>query len=318
MTAGTRSEAALAARATGLAPSGEQIEIALGAQRAVVVQVGGGIRTYSADGRELLDGYGPDEHCRSGRGQMLIPWPNRIEDGSYVFDGQRHQLPLTEPERSNAIHGLVRWASWQVGAREPSRVVLEHVIHPRPGYPFTLALSVEYALSDGGLTVRTAATNLGADACPYGSGAHPYLTLGGATIDPLVLRVPAGRVLVSDERGLPVGSEPVDGTERDFRAGRPIGATKLDNAFTHLERDPDGRARVSLHHPGSGDSIILWVDEHYPYLMLFTGDPLPDVNRRALAVEPMTCPPNAFRSGDSVIRLQPGESTSSSWGISPG
>jgi aldose 1-epimerase len=301
-----------------VAPSGDQLEIASGSQRAVIVEVGGGIRAYSEDGRDLLDGYGSDERCSSGRGQLLIPWPNRLQDGSYEFGGQRHQLPLTEPVLGNAIHGLVRWASWRVGEREPSRVVMEHVIHPQPGYPFALALSVEYLLSAEGLTVRTAATNVGADACPYGAGAHPYLTLGTPTIDPLELRVPARRVLRSDERSLPTGSEPVEGTELDFLVARAIGGTKLDNAFTELERDPDGLARVAVHDPASGRALTLWVDGHYPYLMVFTGDPLPDVNRRALAIEPMTCPPNAFRTGDSIIRLDPGESTAGTWGISIG
>ena len=302
----------------GTAPSGDQLEISLGDQRAVVVEVGGGLRTYSAGGRELLDGYGADEMCSSGRGQLLIPWPNRIQDGSYEFDGRRHRLPLTEPERGNAIHGLVRWAAWAVREREPGRVVMEHVIHPQPGYPFTVALGVEYALSESGLSVRTSATNLGSGACPYGAGAHPYLTLGTGSVDPVELRVPARRVLVSDERDLPTGSEPVDGTEYDFSTARPIGATRLDNAYTDLVRDADGRARVVLRDPGSRVALTLWVDEHYPYLMLFTGDPLPDVSRRALAVEPMTCPPNAFRTGESLIRLTPGETTTGAWGITPG
>jgi aldose 1-epimerase len=298
-----------------IAPSGDQAEIAFGSQRAVVVEVGGGLRTYSVDGRDLLDGYGIEEACSSGRGQLLIPWPNRVQDGQYVFDGQHHQLPLTEPELGNAIHGLVRWLAWDVAHREPARVVMEHVIHPQPGFPFSLALGVEYGLSDDGLSVRTTATNVGDSACPYGSGAHPYITLGTATIDALVLRAPGRRVLVHDERDLPVGSELVDGTEFDFRDARPIAGTKLDNAFTDLERDASGRAHVSLTDPVAGTTVTLWVDEHYPFLMLFTGDPLPDVNRHALAVEPMTCPPNAFRTGDSLIRLDPGESATGAWGI---
>ena len=149
-------------------PSGEQIEIAFGDQRAVVVEVGGGLRAYSAAGRELLDGYPADGQIVSGRGQVLIPWPNRLQDGAYEFDGRRHQLPLTEVEHQNAIHGLVRWAGWRVGEREQSRVVMEHVIHPQPGYPFSLEVSIEYALSDQGLSVATTATNIGPDPCPYG------------------------------------------------------------------------------------------------------------------------------------------------------
>ncbi len=301
----------------GIAPSGEQVEISFDGQRAVVVEVGGGLRSYSADGHDVLDGYGVDEQSASGRGQVLVPWPNRLQDGSYEFDGRSHQLPLTEPENSNAIHGLVRWASWRVGEHEADRVVMEHVIHPQPGYPFTLGLGIEYALSEGGLSVRTTARNLGAVACPYGCGQHPYLTLGTPTVDTIELQAPGRRVLISDERDLPTGSEPVDATEYDFSAARTIGTTKLDNAFTDLARDDDGRARVRLRDPDGDAAVTLWVDESYGYLMLFTGDTRPDVNRRSLAVEPMTCPPNAFRTGDSLIRLEPGESTTAAWGITP-
>jgi aldose 1-epimerase len=282
-----------------------------------VVEVGGGLRSYVAGGRALLDGYGPEEICTSGRGQLLLPWPNRIEDGLYEWDGRRHQLALTEAESRNAIHGLVRWSAWAVSASEPDRAVLRHVLHPQPGYPFSLSLEVEYRLSEAGLTVRTTATNVGADACPYGTGAHPYLTVGTPTVDDLVLRSPGRAVIRSDARGIPTDAVPVDGTELDFRQPGPIGALELDNAFTDLERGADGTARVDLRRPDNGTGLTLWVDESYGYLMLFTGDPLPDVARRSLAVEPMTCPPNAFRSGEAVIRLEPGESHSGTWGIAP-
>ena len=296
------------------APSGEQFEISFGDQQAVVVEVGAGLRTYSVDGLDVLDGYGLDDSSSSGRGQVLIPWPNRIKDGSYEFDGHCHQLPLTEPELGNAIHGLVRWETWQAAERGPDSVVMKHVVYPRPGYPFTLGLEVEYTLAETGLSVRTTARNLGAQACPYGAGQHPYLRLGNGTVDSLELRAPGRRVLPHDERDLPLGSEPVDGTEFDFRAGRVIGTTKLDNAFTDLERGEDGRARVELGH-SDGGRLTLWVDDGYEYLMLFTGDTRPDVSRRSVAVEPMTCPPNAFRSGESLIRLEPGRSTTATWGI---
>jgi aldose 1-epimerase len=301
-----------------IAPSGEQIEIVHGDQRVTVVEVGGGLRTYTLDGRNVLDGYGADEMSSSGRGQVLIPWPNRIQDGRYSFDGHDYPLPLDDVEEQDAIHGLVRWGSWIAGDREKHRVVMKHVLHPQPGYPHSLALGVEYVLSDDGLLVRTTATNRGLRPCPYGGGNHPYLMLGRHEVDPLTLRVPGARVLVSDERGIPVGSTHVKGTDYDFREPRTIGATVLDHAFTDLERGDDGRARVELQDPDSGTALALWVDETYPYVMVFTGDPLPDVNRRSLAVEPMTCPPNAFRSGKDLIQLEPGQSFSSTWGIDPG
>jgi aldose 1-epimerase len=292
-------------------PSGEQVELELGDQRVVVVEVGGGLREYAAGGRAVLDGYGEDELCSSGRGQLLIPWPNRIADGRYEFHGRVEQLPLDEPERGNAIHGLVRWAAWDVPERRPDRVVMKYLLHPRPGYPFTLALRVEYALAGHGLTVRTEATNVGDETCPYGAGAHPYLAGANGSVDELTLTVPADSVLESDERGLPVAERPVEGTDFDFRFPKQVGSLRLDHCFSGLAREDDGRAWVRL-----GNGTSLWADRGFDYLMVFTGDGLPDVERRSLAVEPMTCPPNAFRSGDGLVRLEPGEAHVATWGLS--
>ena len=292
-------------------PSGEQIELSSGNQEAVVTEVGAGLRTYSAGGHDVLDSYAIDELASSGRGQLLIPWPNRIRDGAYELDGRRHQLDINEPARNNAIHGLVRWSNWRVSGRSADRAVLEHALRPRPGYPFTLELRVEYSLSAEGLTVVTTATNAGAETCPYGAGAHPYLTVHAGAVDEAVLRIPARSVLEADERGIPVRSRPVETTELDFREPRPVGPTRLDHCFTDLDRDEDGRARVVI------VGTTLWVDASYPYLMIFTGDGLPDVERRSLAVEPMTCAPNAFVSGDGLVLLKPGESHAGAWGITP-
>lgn len=297
-------------------PSGEQYEIEYDDQRVVVVEVGGGLRTYAVGDWDVLDGYRVEEMATAGRGQMLAPWPNRLQGGTYEFGGRRHQLPLSEPEHANAIHGLVRWAAWQAREHEPHRVVLEHHLHPQPGYPFTLELRVAYELSESGLVVETTATNAGRETCPFGSGAHPYLAVGTATVDDIVLRVPARTALRADERGIPVDTFPVDGTELDFRSARPIGGAKLDNGYTDLERDDDGLARVELRARDGRRGVTLWVDEGYPYLMVFTGDH-PDVERRALAVEPMTCAPNAFRSGDGVIVLEPGATFTGTWGLAP-
>jgi aldose 1-epimerase len=301
-------------------PTGEQIELRHLDQRALVVEVGGGLRDYRIGERALLDGYGEREMATSGRGQCLIPWPNRVRDGSYEFAGERHQLPLTEPDKRNAIHGLVRWVNWRVGDRDERRVRMEYLLHPQDGYPFTLALALDYELGEDGLTVRTSATNAGEEPCPFGAGAHPYLTAGTETIDSCTLRAPGSTRLTSDDRAIPAGSEPVEGSEYDFRVAREIGgATQLDTGFSDLERDGDGRARVELTDPDGGAAVSLWQDESYPYLMLFTGDaiPAPDRRRRGLAVEPMTCAPNAFQSGAGLITLQPGETFTGAWGISP-
>jgi aldose 1-epimerase len=161
------------------------------------------------------------------------------------------------------------------------------------------------------------ATNAGAEPCPFGCGMHPYLTLGTAPIDPLELLVPAGTVLEANDRGLPVGSASVAGTGFDFRKARAIGTTRLDHCFDNLERDAAGRATVELRDPRRGARRSLWVDAAFPYLMVFSGDTLGDAARRSLAVEPMTCPPNAFRSGDDLVQLEPGGSWTGTWGITP-
>lgn len=298
-------------------PSGRQLEIAAGDQRAVVVEVGGGLRAYAAAGRDVLDGYGIDEPCSDGRGQVLLPWPNRLQDGRYEFAGRSYEVEIDEPALHNAIHGLVRGARWRVGSHEGDRVAMELDLEPQPGYPFPLALRVEYRLAGDGLHVRTTATNTGGERCPFGDGMHPYVTVGTPVVDEALLRVPASRVLRTDDRAIPVGAEPVADTEYDFRSPRPIGPTRLDHCFTDLERDGDGRARVQLRAPGDGPALTLWVDGSYPYLMVFTGDPLPTVNRRSVAIEPMSCPANAFRSGESLVVLEPGASWVGEWGIDP-
>jgi aldose 1-epimerase len=301
-------------------PSGQQVELRHGEQRAVVVEVGGGLREYTVAGEPVLDGYPEHERCRSGRGQILAPWPNRLQDGRYEWEGQTNQLALSEPPRSNAIHGLVRFANWSVAERTAESVRMAYALHPQDGYPFSLGLQATYALGKEGLTVEIAATNLGETACPYGAGAHPYLTLGGGSIDDCVLEAPGATWLASDERAIPTGEASVAGTEYDFRSPRPIGATRLDTCFGQLRRDADRRARVRLRAPEQGRSVTLWMDEQHPFLMLFTGDTLaePQRRRRSLAVEPMTCAPNAFRSGMGLRTLQPGESFTGCFGIQPG
>jgi len=301
------------------APSGRQYEIVHGEQRAVIVEVGGGLRRYTVGGADRLDGYGLEEMCTGGRGQPLVPWPNRVRDGRYEFDGRAQQLALTEPEAANAIHGLVRWANWHVTGHEEHRVVVGYRLHPQPGWPGLLDLRIEYALCPGGLSVTTVATNAGAAACPYGAGFHPYLTLGTDTIDELILAAPGAGYLESDARGIPTAVRPAAGTPWDYCAPRPIGGARLDTGYTDLRRDSDGLARVRLATADGQRAVTLWMDGAYGYLMLFTGDTLATAaQRRGLAAEPMTCAPNALASGDGLVRLEPGQSHRAVWGLQPG
>jgi aldose 1-epimerase len=288
-------------------PSGEQWTIRGGGYEATVVSVGGGLRGLTYDGRPVLLGYGEDEAAHAGIGQHLFPWPNRITGGKYTFQGVAQQLYLTEPARQNAIHGLTRWANWlrvDDGSDEAA-IVVGHRLYGQPGYPHQLDLRLDYRLADG-LTVTATATNVGADDAPYGYGAHPYLSVGRA-IDDCVLEFTAvDRLEVSADRMEPVGLTPVAGSPYDFGGGRVIGSTTIDNAFTGL----DGRWSVSLTDPDSGARSVLTSDT--PWMQLFTGEA---VGRTALAVEPMTCPPDAFSTGQDLVVLKPGESHTTSFEV---
>jgi galactose mutarotase-like enzyme len=303
----------------GVAPSGRQLELVFGDQQAVLTEVGGGLRDYRLAGRRVLDGFDADEQCTGGRGQLLTPWPNRIKGGRYRFGGGDHQLPLTEPELGNAIHGLVRWANWELAQLTNHTASARLVLHPQPGYPFTLGLDVRYTLSPAGLSVTLSATNLGSQPLPYGAGCHPYLTVGTDLVNDATLHVPALSILETDDSGIPTGPpQPVGGSAHDFTEPQSIGARALDHCFTGLTRDATGVASVTLTNPKDGTALSVWMDHSFGWVMVFTGDTLePDRQRRSVAIEPMTCPPDAFRSGTDLLVLEPGQEHVATWGISP-
>ncbi|MFI8521092.1 gluconokinase, GntK/IdnK-type [Streptomyces sp. NPDC085481] len=300
-------------------PTGASWRLVHGEQSVTVVQLGGALRDYVVNGRPLLDGFSAGSAITGGRGQLLAPWPNRVGGGRYRFGDQDLRLPLTEPEKGNAIHGLLRWSLWTLLARADDAVRVGTTLCPQPGYPFLLEVCAEYRLGPGGLETAVFATNTGSGPAPYGVGQHPYLTVGTDLVDTALLTVPGRYLIRTDDRGLPIGQEPVDGTAYDFRTARPIGGLRLDTAFTGLDRGPDGRAVVRLAHPSGLRGVDLWLGEGTRYVQVYTGDTLaePERRRRGVAVEAMSCPPDAFRSGTDLTVLEPGDTHVLRWGLSP-
>jgi aldose 1-epimerase len=299
-------------------PSGKQYPISHAGQLAVVTEVGAGLRHYSLDGRDLLDGYSEREMCPAARGPVLIPWPNRLADGRYVFRGRSHQTPLTEPGKGNAIHGLTRWINWEALRHDADQVTMGLRLHPQPGYPFTLDVEIEYRLAADGLSVLTTARNAGADPLPYGEGHHPYLNTGTELIDEAYLRLPALLRMEFDKRLIPTGRiTKVEGTEYDFLEPRRLGKIQLDTTFTGLLPGPDGITRVDVLDGDRNRRLTIWMDQTYQYVQVFTADTLEDPGRRrrSIALEPMTCAPNAFQTGQGLIVLEPGEAFRHSWGL---
>ncbi|HKD97685.1 MAG TPA: aldose 1-epimerase family protein [Micromonosporaceae bacterium] len=297
-------------------PSGAQWEIAAAGHRAVVVEVGGGLREYTLNGTAVLDGYAADEVCPGCAGQVLVPWPNRIRDGRYTFAEQNHQLSLSEPVLHNAIHGLARWVRWRPVETAADAITVEYDIAAQPGYPWTLRLRTRYSVGPDGLRVDHEATNRSADPAPFGLGVHPYLMIPGVEVDDLVLKLPTQQRLLVDGRLLPMGAAKVTGGPFDFTEARRIGNARLDTAFGEVTLDDDGLARAVLESPDGSQTREVWADGTFGWWQVFTGDTLHGERlRRSVAMEPMTCPPDAFRSGRDVITIASGETWHGSWGI---
>ena len=305
-------------RDTKAFPTGQQFTIADGDAVAVITEVGAGIRSFSIRGVDVLYGFGEAEECHSGRGQHLLPWPNRIRDGRYTWEGKEQQLALTEPERHNAIHGLTRFATWDLVAHQGNRVTHTYRLYPQTGWSGILDFEVTHTVHGNALTVDVRVTNVGSLPAPYGYACHPYLTVGEEQADDVSMLIPAGQFLEVDDRLLPIRISDVDGRPYDFRSAQQIGDRVLDTAFTGLAAGSSGNWEVVL--ASGARSTRMWGDASCSWLQVFTGDTLKgDLRRRSgIAVEPMTCGPDAFNPGpthDGLITLAPGADHQLRWGV---
>lgn len=297
-------------------PTGEQFELetttSTGDVRATVTAVAAGLRTLTINGIDLVPGFAEDETPPSGSGIVLVPWPNRIRDGRWRSDDTEYQLAITEPARGNAIHGLLRYTEYTPVEQDRDSVTLAATIHPQMGYPFTVRTAVRYELVSDGLKVTHFLENLGGDPAPVAVGTHPFLKIGGVPTEDLVLRLDASSHIEVDDRLLPTGEIPVGGTEWDYREGRRVGDVALDDAFGELG-SVDGIVEHALTAP-DGRSVSVWADDEFAYVQVFTTEDYPG-ETKAIAVEPMTAPADAFNSGKGLRWLDPGEQWEVSWGI---
>lgn len=302
---------------TAPSPSGAQWLISHGDQRAIVVEVGGGLRTYDVGETPVVAGYVTEQMCAHGRGQVLLPWPNRIRDGRYHLGGADQQLPISEVARHNASHGLVRWVNWELVAQTADSVEVRYRLHPQPGWPWYLDLGLVYRLGPEGLTVRVHAHNPGEEPVPFGFAAHPYVATGGAAPGDVTLTLPAESYLTVDpERLLPLASVPVEGTAYDFRTGGALGAVGLDTAYTDFARDGE-RWRITVDGVPAG-RVEVWGSQELPWAQVFDEKvtlPLDGPYPPGIAIEPMSCPADAFNSGTDLAWIAPGSSWAAEWGI---
>lgn len=297
-----------------MALTGQQFPIAAGEYAATVVEVGAGLRGYTFRGVDVTVPYGEDVLPPKCCGAVLVPWPNRVRNGTYTFEGVALQLPLTEPALRNAIHGLGRWARWTPVLHEPARVTLALDIVPQTGYPFEVRVEVTYTVHpDFGLSVATSAHNHGTGRAPFGAGFHPYLSTHGAPLDKVTVQIPARERLLLDEAAVPFGIQAVAGSHYDLRRGRRLKALRLDDGFTGLSIE-QGRGQAAVRAGKVGARV--WFDETFRYVQVFTYDDLGGAGP-GVAIEPMTCAADAFNSTDGLIVLDAGGTWSATWGIVP-
>lgn len=291
-------------------PTGEQIDLVAADSRAVVTEVGAGLRALAVGGHDRVEAFDVEETPPMGAGGVLVPWPNRVAGARYRWRGRSYGLEVTEPARGHAIHGFLRRRPWSVTARADDAVTLAADVDPSWGWPGPLYVETTYALDPRGLTVTHALTNTGAEDVPAGLGTHPYLRVGDAAVADCTLTLAADRVVDVDEVLVPTGVRPV-APDEDLRSGRRVGDLALDTCFG-AAAGPDGVLAV-LTAP-DGRTTTLWADPAVRWVQVFTPDDLAG-RGRAVAVEPMTCPPDAPNSGTDLHVLAPGETWTVRWGI---
>ncbi len=298
--------------------NGQVATLAANGFTAQVAANGATVVSLEYNSRPLVRAFDPRSPRPVFSGAILAPWPNRVIDGAYSWQGQDQQLEITEPERGHALHGLVIDTAFEIAEHRADFAQLRTVIEPSAGYPYRVQLVVEYRLEAGGLRTFAAATNLGEGTAPFGWGSHAYLVAPGKKADEWTFTLPAGKVQLTDgARLLPKEVVEVSGTELDFRTPKPIGDLFIDHAYTGLAAGADGLFSASITDTKGLGSQITW-DEACPWVQIHTADrDDPALDRTGLAIEPMTCPPGGFNSGQDVIALAPGASHEASWLIGP-
>lgn len=303
-----------------------EFTLTLGSRRALVSSLGASLRRYyrgdgSTGDRDLIWPYSGRSGKRGAQGDVLVPFPGRIKNGRYSFNGQTHELERRDKDGPNAIHGFVRDQIWVVSSRSAAAVEFRYDL-PRDafvGYPYSLEVKMKYELTEQGLTCAFAIRNTGPTPAPVAAGFHPYFTAGTSGVDDVELLIPAAELVEFGPGYIPTGKIiPVAGLDQDYSHSKPVRSAKINHCYTGLKRDPDGMARALVRNPRTGEEITIWMDKSFPYIVVFTGDtiPAPD-SRKSIAVEPMTCGSDAFNHPEwGSVRLDPGATMSGRFGIS--
>jgi len=280
-----------------------KVHISLNEVSAVISTEGAALIGLSVDNFNLIE---PNTRDGLYAGKILAPWPNRIKDGKYTFNKKDYQLPINEVSKNNSLHGLVANCHWEVILQDQSKVILQHLLNQPDIYPGKLQLQVSYEIIEQGVEISVLSENVGDISAPYGVSIHTYLVAGALVKNnELLLQLPSDQFLEVDaERLLPIKLQPVTGANFNFVSLKKISNLFIDHAFKYSSDYP--RSISLLNAEGQGAEVIF--DEQSNWIQIHTADrDLRADSRMAVAIEPMTCPPDAFNSGIDLIVLEPGK-----------
>ena len=270
----------------------------------IIPEYGGMINAWTFGNEELCDTYTTADELRehwdkSYKGMQLWPYPNRIDKGRYIFGGNEYQFDLNFVYEDHSIHGFMGKLPMKLISHEitnaEAKITLQVDYHGEfKGYPFSAAISVSYSLSNANeLTITSKIENKGQVEMPFGHGWHFYFK-AGLPIDELVLQMKGSQKILLDEYNIPTGKFAHD---TSYVSGASLAQLALDTCYVLQEEV------TILSNPKSRLQIKLMQEvEDYPYLQLFTPE-----DRKSIAIEPMSCEPNAFNSGRGLTILKPGE-----------
>jgi aldose 1-epimerase len=304
-----------------LSASGDQYQLEFisssGIFRATIAQVGASLRALSIDDIDLVVGYELDEPAPLCAGIVMAPWPNRIDGGKWLYQGETLEVDITIHSQQNANHGFLGRYPFSLVAQDTASVTLGATIFPREGYPFLVELEVTYSLGESGLEVAHRATNRSAAAAPYAIGGHAYFQFSTTPTADLVIRSEAKTFVKCDERQIPTDWVATPTDQYNLAEGVRIADHFFDDDFSELPRDAAGRAHTYLTAP-DGRGLAVWQDEKFDHVVLFTPDFFPTKNGPvyAAAIEPQTAAPNAFNNGDGLAWIEPNAQFTASWGVS--
>ncbi|MDB1337473.1 aldose 1-epimerase family protein, partial [Bifidobacterium animalis] len=289
--------------------TGQQFSISHGDYTAVIAQLGATLRVFRYQGDDVTVSTGPDDVVTCCVGRVLVPFPNRLEHGSYDFDGAHYQLPINEPERDNAIHGFGMNYYWQLERLTEDSVTLSWRVPLTEGYPFSLQVFITYTLSNSGMRIDCDAVNNGDGPAPWAMAVHPWFSNGedahGNAIDAVTSRcsvqIPANTHVLTNGNLIPTGTEPVDGTKFDFRTAALLDRQPYDDALTDLTHAADGTVTAVFTRP-DGRQVAIIGDESITSFQVCTGTGFPEaIHPTGVAVEPQTAYANTFRTGIDLI-----------------